>query len=112
MDNSKQPLVDEMNYIASHKSMDMDYDDQLIDLDDSMMHTIDDNNELDDDVGFSNSQVGTDAIQGVTPVHRQNIDESRIDELLVEENLNKDKYPDIVTIADEDAAQTSNGDDL
>lgn len=112
MDNSKQPLVDEMNHIASHKSMDMDYDDQLIDLDDSMMHTIDDNDELDDDVGFSNSQVGTDAIQGVTPVHRQNIDESRIDELLVEENLNKDKYPDIVTIADEDAAQTSNGDDL
>ena len=112
MDNSKQPLVDEMNHIASHKSMDMDYDDQLIDLDDSMMHTIDDNDDLDDDVGFSNSQVGTDAIQGVTPVHRQNIDESRIDELLVEENLNKDKYPDIVTIADEDAAQTSNGDDL
>ena len=112
MDNSKQPLVDEMNHIASHKSMDMDYDDQLIDLDDSMMHTIDDNDDLDDDVGFSNSQVGTDAIQGVTPVHRQNIDESRIDELLVEENLNKDKYPDIVTIADEDAAQTSNSDDL
>lgn len=112
MDNSKQPLVDEMNHIASHKSMDMDYDDQLIDLDDSMLHTTDDNDELDDNVGFSNSQVGTDAIQGVTPVHRQNIDESRIDELLVEENLNKDKYPDIVAIADEDAAQTSNGDDL
>ncbi len=111
MDNSKQPLPDEMNEIASHKSTDMDRDDQLIDLDNDMLHTID-NDTISEDIGFSNSQVGSDATQGLTAVHRQNIDESRIDELLVEENLNKAKYPDIVTIADEDAAQVSNGDDL
>ncbi|MDN5566995.1 MAG: hypothetical protein L0G25_09310 [Psychrobacter sp.] len=112
MDNSKQPLPDEMNEIASHKSTDMNRDDQLIDLDNDMLHTIDNDEVIDNAVGFNNSEAGSGAIQGLTPVHRQNIDESRIDELLVEENLNKAKYPDIVAIADEDAAQVSNGDDL
>lgn len=112
MDNSKSPLPEEMDSIDSGKSMDMDTDDQLIDLDDPMLHTIDDNDVIDDSVGFDNSEVGTDAIQGLTPMHRQNIDESRVDELLVEDNLHDTDYPDIVDIADSDAAENSNGDDL
>ncbi len=112
MDNSKQPLPDQMNEIASHKSMDMDRDDQLVDLDDEMLHTIDDDDMIDNSAGFHNSEVGSGAIQGLTPAHRQNIDESRIDELLVEDNLDSANYPDIVAIADRDAAELTNGDDL
>lgn len=112
MDNSKQPIPEEMNEIASHKSMDMDKDDQLINLDDPMLHTIDNDDVIDNSAGFDNSEVGTDATQGVTPMHHQNVDESRVDELLVEDNLHDSTYPDIVDIADRDAAQSSNGDDL
>ena len=112
MDNSKQPLADEMNEIASHKSSDMDRDDQLIDLDNDMLHTIDNDEMIDDNTGFDNSQAGSGATQGLTPMHRQNIDESRIDELLVEDNLDNDNYPDIVDIADKEAAEMTNGDGL
>ena len=114
MDNSKSPLPEEMDGIDSNKSMDMDMDtdDQLIDLDDPMLHTMDNNDVIDNSVGFDNSEVGTGATQGLTPMHRQNIDEARVDELLVEDNLHDKGYPDIVDIADRDAAENSNGDDL
>lgn len=44
---------------------------------------------------------------GLTAVHRQNIDEQRIDELLAEEGIHEDHYPDIRDIADSGAAEDS-----
>lgn len=110
MDNSKQPLPDEMNEIASHKSMDMDRNDQLVDLGNDMLHTIDNDDVIDNTVGFNNSEAGSGAVQGLTPMHRQNIDESTIDNILVQDNLDDNDYPDIVDIADREAAQRSNDD--
>lgn len=112
MDNSKQPIPEEMNEIASHKSMDMDKDDQLVNLDDPMLHTIDNDDVIDNSAGFDNSEVGTDATQGLTPMHRQNIDESTIDNVLVQDNLDDSDYPSIVDIADKEAAEHSNDDDF
>ena len=124
MDHSKTPLPKEMNHIEGDDSLDDNTDDnvdegqgqdnegsQEVDLDNPMLHVID-NNDFDDDAGFNNSQVGSDATQGLTPVHHQNIDESRIDELLVEANLDDSNYPDIVDIADRDAAKLSNDNDF
>lgn len=124
MDHSKTPLPKEMNHIEGDDSLDDHTDDnvdegqgqdnegsQEVDLDNPMLHVID-NNDFDDDAGFNNSQVGSDATQGLTPVHHQNIDESRIDELLVEANLDDSNYPDIVDIADRDAAKLSNDNDF
>ena len=105
MDHSKSPLPEEMDSIYSYKSTDMERDDQLIDLDDAMLHTITNDDVVDNTAGFDNSQVGTDAVQGLTPMHRQNIDESTIDNLLVQDNLDDSHYPNIVDIADEEAAE-------
>ncbi len=110
MDNSKQPLPEEMNEIASHKSTDMDDNDQLVDLDNDMLHTIDNDEVIDNTVGFNNSEAGSGATQGLTPMHRQNIDESTIDNVLVQDNLDDSNYPDIVDIADREAAEHSNDD--
>ena len=112
MDNSKSPLPTEMDSIHSHKSTDMERDDQLVDLDNTMLHTIDNDDAIDNSTGFNNSEVGTDASQGLTPMHRQNIDESTIDNLLVLDNLDDNNYPDIVDIADPEAAERSNDDDF
>ena len=112
MDNSKKPLPEEMNGIASHKSADMDSNDQLVDLDNSMLHTINNDDVIDNTAGFDNSQAGTEATEGLTPMHRQNIDESTIDNVLVQDNLDDSDYPDIVDIADKEAAEHSNDDDL
>ena len=112
MDHSKSPLPEEMDSIDSHKSTDMERDDQLIDLDDAMLHTITNDDVVDNTAGFDNSQVGTDAVQGLTPMHRQNIDESTIDNLLVQDNLDDNHYPNIVDIADEEAAERSNENDF
>ena len=56
--------------------------------------------------------LGDTVNQGVTPIQRQNIDESRIDEVLVEDNLDDKDYPTIRDIADEDAVEHSFSDDL
>lgn len=113
MDNSKTPLPEEMDHIEGDNSMDDNEDgSQEIDLDNPMLHTFDDDDVIDNTAGFSNSEVGTDATQGITPMHRQNIDEARINEVLVEENLDDDDYPDIVDIADKDAAEISNDDNF
>lgn len=48
--------------------------------------------------------------EGLTPMHRQNIDEARIDEVLVEDSLDSTDYPDIHDIADEDAVSQSHED--
>lgn len=85
---------------------------QAIDLDNPMLHIIDDNEDIDDSVGFSNSQAGSDAVDGLTPMYRQNIDESRIDEILIEDNLDDSDYPNIVDITDRDAAKYSNNDNF
>ncbi len=121
MEHSKTPLPEEMAHIESNDSLndtddsngdDQDsQDNQQVDLDNPMLHIID-NDDFDEDAGFNNSQVGSDATQGLTPVHHQNIDESRIDELLVEDNLDDNDYPDIVDIADKDAAKTSHDNDF
>ncbi|WP_296239200.1 hypothetical protein [Psychrobacter sp. UBA5136] len=113
MDNSKTPLPEEMDHIEGDSSMDDNEDgSQEIDLDNPMLHTFDDDDVIDNSAGFSNSEVGTDATQGITPMHRQNVDEARINEVLVEENLDDDDYPDIVDIADKDAAEISNDDNF
>jgi len=105
MDNSKTPLPDEQNRIDGNNN-------QQVDLDNPMLHTIDNDDVIDNSAGFDNSQAGNDATQGLTPMHRQNIDEARVDEVLVEDNLDDSDYPDIVDIADRDAAEHSNEDDL
>ena len=110
MDNSKTPLPEEMDSIASHKSADMDKDDQRVDMDNSMLHTIDNDDVIDNTAGFNNSEVGTDATQGLTPMHRQNVDEASLENVLVQDNLDDSDYPDIVDIADKDAAEHSNDD--
>ena len=110
MDNTKTPLPKEMDHIDSN-GRDAD-DNQLVDLDNPMLHTIDNDDVIDNSAGFDNSEVGTDATQGLTPMHRQNIDESRVDEVLVDDNLDDSDYPDITDIADKEAAERSNDDDF
>ena len=113
MDHSESPLPEEMERLDDTiDNDDQENNQQAIDLDNPMLHIINDNDDIGDSVGFSNSQAGSDAIDGLTPMHRQNIDESRIDEILVEDNLDDIDYPDIVDIADRDAARYSNDDDL
>ena len=112
MDNSKTPLPEDMENIDDNNNDDKidSNNSQQVDLDNPMLHTIDDG--FDDDTGFSNSQAGSGATQGITPIHRQNIDESRVDEVLVEDNLDDNDYPNIIDIADTEAAERSNRDDL
>ncbi|WP_296244245.1 MULTISPECIES: hypothetical protein [unclassified Psychrobacter] len=113
MDNSKTPLPEEMDHIEGDSNMDDNEDgSQEIDLNNPMLHTFDDDDVIDNSAGFSNSEVGTNATQGLTPMHRQNVDEARINEVLVEENLDDEDYPDIVDIADKDAAEISNDDNF
>ena len=83
---------------------------QEVNLDNPMLHTIDNDDVIDNSAGFDNSEVGTDATQGLTPMHRQNIDESRVDEVLVQDNLDDNNYPDAMDIADREAAERSNDD--
>lgn len=115
MENSKTPLSEEMDHIDSNTTSSNDSEDQdnqLVDLDNPMLHTIDNDDVIDNSAGFDNSQVGTDATQGLTPMHRQNLDESRVDELLVQDNLDDSDYPDTMDIADREAAERSNDDDF
>ncbi|MBH0005064.1 hypothetical protein [Psychrobacter sp. SWN149] len=122
MENSKNPLPEEMDHIDGNSrdnnidNSDLDSldepDNQLVDLDNPMLHTTDNDDVIDNSVGFNNSEVGTDAIQGLTPAHRQNIDESRVDEMLVQDNLDDRDYPDSMDIVDREAAERSNDDDF
>ncbi|MEN6670011.1 hypothetical protein AAJP47_06510 [Psychrobacter sp. B38] len=120
MDNTKNPLPEEMDRIDSNtrRSDNSDnnnsdnQDNQLVDLDNPMLHTIDNDDVIDNSAGFDNSEVGTDATQGATPMHRQNVDEARIDEVLVQDNLDDPDYPDVVDIADTEAAERSNDDNF
>lgn len=112
MDNSKNPLPDNMDSIYSQKSADMERDDQLVDLDNPMLDTINNDDVIDNSAGFDNAEVGTDATQGLTPMHRQNVDEANVDNVLVQDNLDDADYPDIVDIADKDAAENSSDDDF
>lgn len=107
MDNSKTPLPvpDEQDRIDSN-------DNQQVDLDNPMLHTIDNQDVIDNSAGFDNSEVGSGATQGLTPMHRQNVDEAQVDELLVEGNLDDSDYPDIIDIADKNAAEHTNNDNL
>ena len=72
MENSKTPLPEEMDHIQGDTNI--NDNSQEVDLDNPMLHTIDNDDVIDNSVGFDNSQVGTDATQGLTPIHRQNID--------------------------------------
>ena len=115
MSNSKTPLPEEMDHIDGNirndDSLD-NQDNQLVDLDNPMLHTIENNDVIDNSAGFDNSQAGSGATQGLTPMHRQNVDEAQVDDLLVEGNLDDNDYPDIVDIADRDAAERTNDDDF
>lgn len=111
MDNTKTPLPDEMDHIEGDTNIDDNTDgSQQVDLDNPMLHTFDNDDVIDNTAGFSNSEVSTDATQGLTPMHRQNVDEAQVNELLVEGNLDDNDYPDIVDIADRDAAERTNDD--
>jgi len=110
MDHSKTPLPEEMDHIQG--DTDINNNSQEVDLDNPMLHTIDNDDVIDNSAGFDNSEVGTDATQGLTPMHRQNIDESRVDEVLVQDNLDDSDYPDAMDIADREAAERSNDDDF
>lgn len=110
MENSKTPLPEDMDHIQGDTNI--NDNSQEVDLDNPMLHTIDNDDVIDNSVGFDNSQVGTDATQGLTPIHRQNIDESRVDEVLVQDNLDDSDYPDSMDIADREAAERSNDDDF
>lgn len=110
MDNVKSPLPEEMDHIEGDTNI--NDNSQEIDLDNPMLHTIDNDDVIDNSAGFDNSQVGSDATQGLTPMHRQNIDESRVDEILVQDNLDDSDYPDAMDIADREAAERSNDDDF
>lgn len=113
MAHSESPLSEDMERLDdSIDNDDQENNQQAIDLDNPMLHIIDDNDSIDDSVGFSNSQAGSDAVDGLTPMYRQNIDESRIDEILIEDNLDDSDYPNIVDITDRDAAKYSNNDDF
>jgi len=116
MENSKNPLPEEMDHIDGNRRNNNDsqneQDNQLVDLDNPMLHTIDNDDVIDNSAGFNNSEVGSDVTQGITPVHRQNIDESRVDEILVQDNLDDSDYPDAMDIADREAAERSNDDDF
>ena len=113
MDNTKTPLPEETDHIEGDDNMnDNEVGSQEIDLNNPMLHTFDNDDMIDNSAGFNNSEVGTDATQGLTPMHRQNIDEARIDEVLVEDNLDDKDYPNIVDIADRDAAKISNDDNF
>ncbi|MGY8855975.1 MAG: hypothetical protein ACKVLO_01085 [Pseudomonadales bacterium] len=124
MENSKNPLPEEMDHIDGNRrgnnnnvdnldsSNQDEQDNQLVDLDNPMLHTIDNDDVIDNSAGFNNSEVGSDAIQGLTPAHRQNIDESRVDEILVQDNLDDSDYPDAMDIVDREAAERSNDDDF
>ena len=108
MDNSKSPLPENMDHIEGDTNI--NDNSQEVNLDNPMLHTIDNDDVIDNSAGFDNSEVGTDATQGLTPMHRQNIDESRVDEVLVQDNLDDDNYPDAMDIADREAAERSNDD--
>lgn len=123
MDNSKTPLPDNQDHIEGDdnlgsntniddKDQSGDQGSQKVDLDNPMMHTFDDDDVIDNSAGFSNSEVGSRAVEGATPMHRQNVDEATIDNVLVQDNLDDADYPDIVDIADKDAAENSNKDDF
>jgi len=116
MENSKNPLPEEMDRIDGNRrdnnDSQNDQDNQLVDLDNPMLHTIDNDDVIDNSAGFNNSEVGSDATQGLTPAHRQNIDESRVDEILVQDNLDDSDYPDAMDIVDREAAERSNDDDF
>ncbi|MCH1783223.1 hypothetical protein [Psychrobacter glaciei] len=108
MDNSKSPLPENMDHIEGDTNI--NDNSQKVNLDNPMLHTIDNDDVIDNSAGFDNSEVGTDATQGLTPMHRQNIDESRVDEVLVQDNLDDSDYPDAMDIADREAAERSNDD--
>lgn len=117
MDNSKTPLPEEMDHIEGDVNIADNNEDnqqgsQKVDMANDMLHTFDNDDVIDNTAGFDNSEVGTDATQGLTPMHRQNIDEATIDNVLVQDNLDDNDYPDIVDIADPEAAERSNDDDF
>ncbi|MGM8872519.1 hypothetical protein ACS8E3_12615 [Psychrobacter sp. 2Y5] len=113
MDNSKTPIPKEMDHIEGDDNItDSEQGSQRVDIDNTMMHTFDNDDVIDNSAGFDNSEVGTDATQGLTPMHRQNVDEATVDNVLVQDNLDDDNYPNIVDIADKEAAERSNDDDF
>jgi hypothetical protein len=105
MDHAKTPLPEEMDRIDGD-------DNQQLDTANPMLHTINNDDVIDNSAGFDNSEAGTDATQGLTPMHRQNVDESSVENLLVQDNLDDSDYPTIVDIADRDAAEHSDIDSL
>ncbi|MGP4789908.1 hypothetical protein ACTXGJ_12375 [Psychrobacter sp. 1Y11] len=113
MNNSQTPIPKEMDHIEGDDNItDSEQGSQRVDMDNTSLHTFDNDDVIDNSAGFDNSEVGTDATQGLTPMHRQNIDEATVDNVLVQDNLDDDNYPSIVDIADKEAAERSNDDDF
>ncbi|MFW2178422.1 MULTISPECIES: hypothetical protein [unclassified Moraxella] len=61
--------------------------------------------ELDDEF-LSSLHIGTEE-SGLTLTHPQDMDEARIDEVLVEDSFNEQHYPTIQDIADPEAVEES-----
>ena len=72
MENTKNPLPEEMDHIDGNRRDNNDsadsQDNQLVDLDNPMLHTIDNDDVIDNSAGFDNSEVGSAATQGLTPI--------------------------------------------
>lgn len=62
---------------------------------------------IDTAISLDSMNEGENLQEGLTPMHRQNIDESRIDEVLVDDALDDEDYPTIRDIADDDAVEQS-----
>lgn len=113
MKNPKTPQPDLVSSTLSHEgirkpmndpmatdSSDLDTD-KLTNSEESIIDALTDTNSIDPD------NLIDEVHSGLTEVHRHNIDESRIDEVLVEDTLDDKHYPTIRDIADEDAVAHS-----
>lgn len=93
---------------ASSAAADLDTD-KLTDSETSVADAFTDSDRIDpDSLTNEMAEDGQDNVQeGLTPMHRQNIDDSRIDEVLVDDSLDNKNYPNIRDIADDDAVEHS-----
>ncbi len=127
MKNPKAPQPDSVSHTLDHTGVTTAMNDpmgsasraaagldtaKLTDSKDSLVDAFTDSDRIDPD-SLTNEIAADgqdDFHEGLTPIHRLDIDESRIDELLVEDSLDEDHYPTIKDIADDDAVAHSHED--
>ena len=105
--NTRQP--DSVSGSVGHEGVDKPMNDPM----GTQNSPLDTDNIIDNDSAVTEGQTDSEGVsEGLTPMHRQNIDEARVDEVLVEDALDDKDYPSIRDIADNDAVQHSHEDDL